>query len=154
MLEFALVGIPTLFLTVSTVEISMAMWDYHTLEEGATVGARYVITHGATCAGSCTVTVGNVVSKITANTVGLNPANLSVTLTSASGSTTYNPASSYTSNATVFPPSADAAVGDDITVTLSYTESNPFTMLWTGNPVVSGGTSYTLGAKSRQRIVY
>lgn len=146
MLEFALVGIPTLFLTISTAEVSLDMWQYHTLEECATVGARYVITHGADCAGSCTVTVGNVISKIVATGVGLNPATLNVTLTSASGSTTYNPASSYTSNATVFPPAADATVGNDVTVTVTYTVS-PFV-------VSNGGTSYTLGAKSRQRIVY
>lgn len=157
MLEFALVGIPTLFLTVSTVEVSMTMWQYHTLEECATVGARYVITHGADCASSCTVNVGNVISKITATGVGLDPTKLSVTLVSASTSptgTTYNPASSYTSTATQFPPTADATVGDDITVIVSYTEDNPFMMLWTGDKVANGGSSYTLAAKSRQRIVY
>lgn len=154
MIEFTLVGIPALFLTISTIEMSLAMWQYHTLEECATVGARYVITHGADCAGSCSVTVGNVISKIVATGVGLNPTTLNVTLTSASGSTTYNPASSYTSNTTVFPSAADATVGNDVTVTLTYTESNPFMMLWTGNHVLNGGTSYTLGAKSRQRIVY
>jgi Flp pilus assembly protein TadG len=156
MLEFALVGIPTIFMTVSVLEASMTMWQYHTLEECAAVGARYVITHGADCAGSCGVTVGNVVTKIAQSAVGLDSSKLSVTLVSASTSpsgTTYNPASSYLSNTTAFPPSADATVGNDVTVTVSYNAANPFVMWWPGAGKMVQH-SVTLGATSRQRIIF
>jgi Flp pilus assembly protein TadG len=156
MLEFALVGIPTIFLTVSSIETSMAMWQYHTLEECAAAGARYVITRGADCAGSCTVTVGNVISKIVAAGVGLDDTKLTVKLVSASTSpsgTTYSPASNYLSSSTAFPPGADATVGDDITVTVSYQVTNPFVMYWPGAGKVMGA-NYTLGATSRQRIIF
>lgn len=156
MLEFALVGIPTMFLTVSSIQLSMAMWQYHTLEECAATGARYVITHGTDCSGSCGVTVGNIITKIVSSGVGLDASKLSVTLVSNSSSpngTTYSPASNYLSNSTAFPPSADGAVGDDITVTLKYTVASPLSMFFPGAAKVSS-TSYALGATSRQRIVY
>jgi Flp pilus assembly protein TadG len=156
MLEFALVGIPTIFLTVSSIETAMAMWQYHTLEECAAAGARAVITHGADCAGSCTVTVGNVITKVVTTGVGLDDTKLTIKLVSASTSptgTTYSPARSYLSNSTTFPPTADAVVGDDITVTVSYKVTNPFVMYWPGAGLVTDG-SYTLGATSRQRILF
>jgi hypothetical protein len=155
MLEFALLGIPTIFLTVSSVETAMAMWQYHTLEECAAAGARYVVVHGAACTG-CTATVGNVITKVVSTGVGLDHTKLTVKLVSSSTSpsgTTYSPASSYVSNATTFPPTADAAVGDDVTVTVSYPVTNPFLMYWPGAGRVSGLT-YTLAATSRQRIVF
>lgn len=156
MLEFALMGVPTIFLTVSVAEASLAMWQYHTLEECAAAGARYVITHGSDCAGSCTVTVGDVISKIVTTGIGLDSTKLSVKLVSAStspGGTTYNPAANYLTSSTTFPPSSDAAVGDDITVTVTYTVSNPFAMVWPGGGTISG-SDFTLGATSRQRIVF
>ncbi len=156
MLEFALVGIPTIFLTISSAETALAMWQYHTLEECATAGARAVITHGADCAGSCTVTVGNVITKIVSTGVGLDSSKLSVKLVSASTSpagTTYSPASSYLSNSTAFPSAADAAVGDDITVTVTYQVTDPFVMYWPGAGRMLG-SAYTLGATSRQRILF
>ena len=156
MLEFALVGIPTIFLTISSAETALAMWQYHTLEECATAGARAVITHGADCAGSCTVTVGNVITKIVSTGVGLDSSKLSVKLVSASTSpagTTYSPASSYLSNSTTFPPAADAAVGNDITVTVTYQVTDPFVMYWPGAGRMLG-SAYTLGATSRQRIIF
>jgi Flp pilus assembly protein TadG len=156
MLEFALVGIPTIFLTVSSIETALAMWQYHTLEECAAAGARSVITHGADCAGTCTITVGNVITKIVQTGVGLDDTKLSVKLVTAStspGGTTYSPASSYLSSATTFPPTADAAVGDDVTVTVSYQVTNPFVMFWPGAGKTSG-SAYTLGATSRQRIIF
>jgi len=156
MLEFALVGIPTLFLTVSSIETALAMWQYHTLEECAAAGAREVITHGADCAGTCTVTVGNVITKIVTAGVGLDSSKLTVKLVSASTSptgTTYSPASSYLSNSTTFPSGTDATVGDDITVTVTYQVTNPFVMYWPGAGTATG-SAYTLGATSRQRILY
>lgn len=156
MLEFALVGIPTIFLTVSSIETAMAMWQYHTLEECAAAGARYVITHGADCAGSCTLTVGNVITKIVSAGVGLDSGKLTVKLVSAStapSGTTYSPASNYMSNATAFPPGTDGTVGDDVTVTVTYQVTNPFVMYWPGAGRVMG-SAYTLGATSRQRIIF
>jgi len=152
-LEFVLLGIPSLFLTFSVVEMSLGMWQYHTLEEAAVAGARYVITHGADCSGTCGITVGNVVTKVVQTGVGLNPSQLAITLTSTSGSTTYSPASSYLSNSTAFPPTADSTAGNDITVTVAYTVSNPFAMFWPGAASIIE-KNVNLQAVSRQRIVF
>ncbi len=152
-LEFLLLGIPSLFLTLSVVEMSLGMWQYHTLAESAAAGARYVITHGADCSGTCGINVGNVLTKIANTGVGLNSNNLSVTLTSTSGSNTYSPVSSYLTSTTAFPPAADSTAGNDITVTLSYTVANPFTMFWPGAASMME-KNLTLQAVSRQRIVF
>lgn len=153
MVEFTLLGIPAMFLMISVVEVSLTMWQYHALEYGAVAAARYVITHGSNCSGTCSLTVGNVVTKAALAAVGLDSNKLSVTLKSSSGSTTYSPASSYTSNATTFPPSADSTVGNDVTVTLNYTVNNPFLMYWPGAGKMVA-KAVTLQAVSRQRIVF
>jgi Flp pilus assembly protein TadG len=153
LLEFTLLGIPVIFMTLSVFEVSMTMWQFHTLEQCAVSGARYVITHGSNCSATCPITVGNVVTRITQMGIGLDPAKLSITLASASASTTYSPASSYLTNGTTFPPSADSTAGKDITVTVKQTISNPFVLYWPGQASVLQ-SAVTVSGTSRQRIVF
>src|SRR5215472_15649764 len=97
LIEFTLVGIPTIFLLISTFEISRGMWTYHTLAYGVKEGTRYASVHGATCAtapNTCTVTVAQVVQKVLDNSTGLLPSQMNLTLTSTGGSQTCNPATS------------------------------------------------------------
>lgn len=156
MLEFALLGVVVIFLTMSVFEGSLMMWQYHTLAEAVQVGARYISAHGVDCTengNSCTITVGNVASYIAQQAVGLNPAVLNVTLTSASGSVPCDPLNSCNTSTTVFPPSSDNAVGSNVKVTATYTMNNPIVMFWPGVSTKSIG-SLTLGATSTQRIMF
>jgi len=161
LLEYVFVGIPSLFLTLSVFEVSLGMWQYHTMAEAAQIAARYVVTHGAACA--CAVTPANIATVVGNEAVGLSAANTNLTLKSASATITctvqncMNAVSVTCAGAgcptAVFPPAADAAAGNNITVILTYNITNPLLMYWPGGVQMSTG-SYTLGAQSVQEILY
>jgi hypothetical protein len=156
MLEFALLGVPIVFITLSAFEASLAMWRYHTMAEVVQVGARYITAHGLGCASpnTCQITVGNIVSVITTSGVGLDTSKLSVTLTSANASVPCSPVSSCSSNSTIFPQTGDNSPGMDIQVSATYPIDNPIAMVWPGTHSVPMTGVLTLGATSTQRMVF
>ena len=81
MLEFVLVGIPMIFLIISTVEIARGMWQYHTLAHAVRQAARFAIVKGQNCATApnrCTVTIARVAQEIRNAGVGLNPGSFTI----------------------------------------------------------------------------
>jgi Flp pilus assembly protein TadG len=126
MLEFALIGIPTLVLILSTAELCFDMWNYHMLDYAVHEATRYVSVHGRGCVTgvtSCSVSVSNITGNIQANTIGVDPSTLSVTLTTDSGAVTNcSPVTSCASNATKWPPSSnlDNATGKRIIITARH----------------------------------
>ena len=107
--EFALVGIPTIFIVLSVFEMARGMWEYHTLSEAIKHGARYCIVKGENCSqpgNSCSVTVGAIASKIAGYAVGMPPNDLNVTLYSNSGSIACTPINSCFSNTAKWPRTA------------------------------------------------
>lgn len=154
-LEFVLLGIPLLMITISVVEVSLAMWIFHNLAYATDATARYITMHGATCAqngNTCTVTVGNVVTYFNNQALALDPAQVTVTLTDGSGTTTCYPASSYTSTSTQFPSASYNSLGSDVTVKATYTLHNPITLFWP--PYTTSASSVVVAATSRQRVVF
>ena len=158
LIEFVLVGIPALFLTISTFEMSLAMWQYHTLAEVAQQTSRYITAHGYDCTqngNTCSITLGNIASYVEAVGVGLDKSKLKVTMTSVSGDTVCNPVSNCEANVNLYPSgSVDGAQGADITVTTSYSVTNPIAMFWPGAGSIPMGSNITLSGKSRQRITF
>ena len=157
LLEFILMGVPVLFLTISVFEASLMMWQYHTMAEAVQIVAQYVTAHGYNCSNgnSCAITIGNIASYIEQTGVGLDPSKLNVTIASANSSTACRPVNTCTSSSTQFPPATngDYNVGNDITVSATYTMNNPITMFWPSKVSTSTGV-LTLGATSTQRIVF
>ena len=49
LIEFTLLGIPLLFITISIVGASIDMWEFHNLAYASDATARYITMHGATC---------------------------------------------------------------------------------------------------------
>src|SRR5258707_9069254 len=91
LVEFVLVGIPAIFIVISTVELSRGMWNYHTLCRAVNEGARLASIRGEGCTkagNTCSVTVGTIATTIATAAVGLPPANFNVTLTTDSGAAT------------------------------------------------------------------
>jgi Flp pilus assembly protein TadG len=89
MVEFVLVGIAAVALMITTVQMSIAMWNYHTLAYAVHETNRYIASHGEGCAlgtNTCTITMSQIAQKLASNAIGLLPANLSMTLTPNSGS--------------------------------------------------------------------
>lgn len=159
LIEFVMVGIPALFLTLTTFELSLTMWHYHTLAEVAQLTSTYVTAHGYDCTqngNTCSITLANIASYVEASAVGLDKSKLNVKLTAASGDTTCNPISNCDSNSAVYPSgSTDGAVGADIAVTASYSVPNPIYMFWPGVATLAPSSSqFTFSGKSRQRITF
>ena len=157
-MEFTLVGIPLICGLISTVEMARGMWIYHTQAFAINEGARYVVAHGTHCTSngnSCTVTVGQIASRIAASGSGLIPALWNVTLLSGSGSNnvTCNPLSNCLTNSTVWPPSPDNTVGTGIAVMGSYPFASALVMFFPSTGTTSFGI-YNLPAYSRQIILF
>jgi Flp pilus assembly protein TadG len=159
MLEFVLVGIPALFVALSVFEVSMIMWQYHTLAEAVAQGTRYAAAHGQGCSANgntCSTTIGTVAGVVGRQALGLDPARINITLVSPAGSNGPQTVAFYTSpmNATAFPPvGATGAPGGLITISVTYAIQNPLFLFWTGLAPMNPHT-YTLGATSTQEILF
>ncbi len=60
-LEFSLAGIPALFVFISTIEMALGMWQYHTLGYAMKDATRTIISRGQGCqmtGNSCGSTIG------------------------------------------------------------------------------------------------
>ncbi len=158
MVEFTLVAIPMIFLMISTVEMARGMWSYHSLANAVRGAGRYAVVHGSDCSGgtnTCAVTVGQVVNNFISSGTGLpiNSTDLTLTLTSQTGSVTCNPVSSCRSNATTWPPVAAASPGASITVSAKYHFRSSWYMMTPG----SGGSaliSPNLSATTTQAVQF
>ena len=154
LLEFTLTSIPLIFVIVSIVQMSVSMWNYHTLNEAVKVTARTAAVRGIDCASlSCAVTVGQITQMLTTKGIGLIPGSLNVTLTDANGSIDCNPVSTCTSSATKWPRTGGNATGQVISISATYPFNSPISMFVPGR----GGKSFqplTFYAISQQVIDY
>ncbi len=116
MLEFALTGVPMIFMWISIVQMALGMWNYDVLQNAVKVTGNYISVHGATCAAtgnSCTIKVSNVISTFQTYAIGIPAAAVSLTLTSNGGTTvTCAPITTCSSSITTWPPASDNAVGE------------------------------------------
>ncbi len=158
-IEFTMAGIPLIFLLFSTIQLSIGVWSYFTIDHAVNVAVRYAAVHGATCAASgnsCTVTVGQVISQLTTAAVGVPQSKFNATLTTNSGAQTpCNPVSTCASNNTQWPPSTnnDNAVGANITISATYNFPSAIGMFWFQQGMTNFGT-IRFDAISTQQILY
>lgn len=160
LIEFTIAGIPVFFLVVVTFQLSLAMWNYHTLSYAVNEGARYSAHRGQGCVSNgntCGVTVGNIAQQIASAAVGIPADQVNVTLTTASGqSQPCNPLNSCFSNVTAWPPASnsDNVAGKNVTVSANYLfPSALLALFWPGQGVMKTGT-IALPAASTQQIVF
>jgi Flp pilus assembly protein TadG len=156
LVEFTLCAIPLMFVLISITELSLTMWNYHTLAEAVDYSARYASSHGAGCAGqSCATTVGTIATLLANRAVGIPSGSINATLTSASsGAVTCNPLSSCTSSSSPWPSASANTAGTDVTISASYAVSLPIPMFAPKQGAGSTFSPLTLGAQSRQMVVY
>jgi Flp pilus assembly protein TadG len=150
LLEFTLVGIPLIFVLISTFQMSFAMWLYHSLAFAAEQGTRYAAVHGINCSqngNTCGVMVSDVAGVISTAARGLDPNQMIVTLTPSTGSATTGTLAdlmSGTYTSTSWPPSSGAnAVGQPVKISLLYPFNSGISMVWAGTtPVRAHGRLY------------
>jgi Flp pilus assembly protein TadG len=160
LLEFTLVGIPLIFVLVSTFEMARGMWTYHTLSYAVKEGTRYAVVHGQNCAkppNSCTVTIGQIAGVIQSAGLGLDGDTLSLTFTDAAGTATTcvlnTCIASYTS--TAWPPSTENAPGLKVKISASYPFNSVIAMFWPGaGSPMNGLGAVTFPATSRESIQF
>ncbi|MCU1329484.1 MAG: hypothetical protein JWN34_4854 [Bryobacterales bacterium] len=157
LVEFTLVGIPLIFILISTAEMARGMWNYQTLAYAIRSGARYATAHGQGCSAgtnSCGIRVSDVARSVAAAAVGLPPASFNIVLTSDSGATvTCAPVSSCFGNTATWPPAGDNTPGKDVRISGTYYFSAALGMLWPGAGAASFST-FTLPAWTRQQIQF
>jgi Flp pilus assembly protein TadG len=154
LIEFSLLGIPIIFMTISIVAMSINMWVFHNLAYATQATARYVTTHGYNCTvsnNSCAVTLGTVAQYFSTQALALDPAKVNVTFTDSSA-TSCSPLNTCTSSTSQFPATGANAIGSDIKITATYLLKNPIAMYWP--PDRDQATDFTVGATSKQRIVF
>ena len=156
MIEFSIIAIPMIFLTISIIEASIAMWQYHSMAYAVDVATRYAVTHGRGCSqngNTCTITLGTLTSLLSAQAPALEASKLNVTLTTRSTTISCNPINTCFSSTDQFPNATDNAVNFDVKIVATYAVANPMPFFWPGSQA-SSGSGFTLGATSRQRIVF
>lgn len=160
LIEFTLVGIPLIFVLISTFEMARGMWMYHTLAAGVKEGTRYAVVHGFDCAqppNSCTVTIGQIATRIQTAGVGLPASDVTLTFTDASGAATTCTLSDCVANYTTdaWPVFSENAPGQKLKISGLYAFRSSIAMFWpgAGSGVGPPGT-VNLSADSRESIQF
>jgi hypothetical protein len=159
MIEFTLAGLASVILLISTFQLALGMWNYHTLAYAVHQGTRYAAVKGVGCTlpgNTCSVTVGNIAQIIASMGIGVPANQVLVTLTTDSGaSTPCVPLNSCFANATVWPPAAnsDNQVGKRITISANFQFNGALLFFWPGQTSQNFGAVW-LPASSTQAIVF
>jgi Flp pilus assembly protein TadG len=162
LLEFTLVGIPLLFVLISTVEVARGMWTYATLAHAVRQAARFTAVKGQNCAtspNSCAVTIARISQEIQQAGIGLDPASFTnVTFTAYAGRTITHPtlqaSLADTTSWPTTPGSSDpgAASGADLEISVKYSFRSALSMFWPGAGRSSGAGMFYFPASSRESI--
>jgi len=159
MIEFTLAGVAATVLVISTFQLGMVMWNYHTLTMAVHEATRYVAVKGAGCTlpgNTCSVTVGTITAKIASWGIGIPAGGVNITLKTNSGAVTKcTPLNSCFTSPTVWPPSAnsDNQPGSLITISAEYHVNPALLFFWPGRQAQSYG-SFWLPASSSQQILF
>ena len=160
MLEFTLVGIPLIFILITTFEMSRGMWSYQTLAYAVKSGTRYSIVHGKDCSiaqNSCTVTISQIAGIIQSAGVGLPANSVTLTFTDANGNATSCVMSDCIANYTssTWPPSMANAPGQDLRISGVLPFYSAMAMFWPGAGRPMGMMpGVWLSADSRETVQY
>jgi hypothetical protein len=159
-----LVGIPVIFVLLSTFEMARGMWLYQTLAYAARLGTRYSSVHGVNCSlygNTYCATIPQIAAVVRNASPGLDPGQMTVTLTAAQGSATTDTldnllnSSTYTSKP--WPPSSPTgtnAIGQPVQISVVYPFHSGICMFWPGTkPAGAAGLIY-LPASSTDRIQF
>lgn len=137
MVEFVIAGIAGITLIITTVQMGIAMWNYHTLAEAVHETNRFIASHGRNCTvggRNCGITVGDIATRLQSLAIGIPGSSINMTLTSTNSTQNYNPVSSYTSDTTQWPPADnfDNSPGNYTTISAKITVPSVLIMLWYG----------------------
>jgi len=157
--EFALAGVAGMTLLITTVQVALVMWNFHTLAYAVHETNRYIASHGRSCTtggNACAITVANIVSKMKEYALGIPDTTLNMTLTTQSGVVKdCSPISTCAIDSTQWPPVAhlDNNPGAPTKITGKVTVHTGIIIFWVGSPGARVG-DITLPATSNIPIVF
>jgi len=169
MIEFTLVGIPMVFILISTFEMARGMWLYHTAAYAIREGVRFAIVHGNNCniyPSNCVVTIREIAGRIGDAAVGLLPTDLQNVVFISSGKVVTCPSlddcvkpgalgdTYWPGNA----PGGGSAPGGDRVSRIEISAVFPFrsaiSMFWPGAGPATNFGLFWFPASSKERIQY
>ncbi len=159
MVEFTLVGIPLIFILISTFEMARGMWQYHTLANAVKAGTRYAVVHGQNCSilpNACTVTISQIAQIIQFYGTGLPTDTLTLTFTPPSGAATTCTLSDCIAKQTTgyWPPAGANAPQSKVKITGVYAFTSGIAMFWPGAGHTQFGGTFNFAADSRENIQF
>ena len=164
MIEFALTGIPLLFMVISTVQMAIGMWHYHTIQWAVKQAGAYLASHGSST-GYCksnTCQIQNVASVLQTAAIGIPASSINVTFTPVSSSDHSTQGTAYScrldncvTDSTVWPVTNYNSVGSEFEIKATYQWFNALSMVASGpgtDPVKFG--TPTFPGYTHQIILY
>jgi len=159
-LEFALCGIPLLLVWISTVQMALGMWHYHTLQYATKTAGAYLAVHGATyvAQGNTAAQIKDVATVLANSAIGVPAGEVSVTFTAYKSDRTTTTTHSCTlstceGDTTVWPPASYNAVGNDFEIACEFQWKNAIAMVVPGHGAVSF-SSFWLPGHTHQFILF
>ena len=161
MVEFTLVGIPLIFILISTFEMGRGMWLYHTLAYAAKEGTRFAIVKGDDCStgsNSCAVKVEQVAKKIQYAAMGLDPSLMQVRFISLTQTVGYESLQTALSDQTKWPSLGTTDFGgnqgQDLEIDVTYPFTSAITFFWPGAGHGQQFGTFTFAAVSKEEIQF
>ncbi len=163
--EFAIVGIPLLFIWISVVQMAIGMWRYHTLQYAVKMASSYMAIHGSSCSkngNTCSIQIQHAAAVLKNAAVGIPPNAISVTFTPYGNDHVTPAGGSYPltctlnnclTNTTPFPPTGYGDPGCDIRIQATYTFQSALGMVVPGAGSVHFGT-YNFTSDTQQTILF
>jgi Flp pilus assembly protein TadG len=151
--EMGLIFIPMVIGSIAAMELGRCMWTYHTLNSAIKRATRFAIVHGARCAEastSCASTVAQVATVVKTQGLGLNPANLQLTLAVGTLTRSCSNLGGCLQDANQFPAFPNNAAGLPVTLSANYEFPSVLAYLLRGNS--SNAIRFT--AKSTEAIQF
>lgn len=141
MVEFALTGIPLLFIIICVIQMAIGMWHYHTLQYATKEAGAWLSIHGAST-GYCksnTCQIQNVAAILKADAIGIPASGIQVTFTPIkSDHTTAGTAYSCeldncVTDTTTWPVSGYNTIGSEFEIKTMYHWQNALGMVTFGS---------------------
>jgi Flp pilus assembly protein TadG len=151
--EMALIFLPMVIGCIAVMEIGRCMWTYHTLNSAIKRATRYAIVHGARCteaSSNCASTIAQVAGVVKNQGLGLDPANLQLTLAAGNSTRSCSNLGTCLQDGNQFPAFPNNAAGLPLTVSANYEFPSVLAYLLRGN--TSNAIRFT--AKSTEAIQF
>ncbi len=157
LVEFTLVGIPLIFVLISTFEMARGMWIYHTLAHAVKEGTRYAVVHGRSCTtlpNTCAVPLSETARRIRQSAPAFVPEDLRLTFTADDGSAVTCTLDECLASGDLWPPAGSNRPGMDVEIAATYPFRSMICMFWPGAGSAGALGTYNLPAWSRDRIQF